>query len=101
MKTFGNLLKMLNKTSSHDISPIHSGFFGNKLRQPNIKNMQDKKEIELNLSSVDVETQTRPLRAQWTRESIIDIKFSSYTIESVFRALKRVGKIKELYGIGN
>jgi hypothetical protein len=63
--------------------------------------MQDKKEIELNLSSVDVKAQTRPLRAQWTRESILDIEFNSYTIESVFRALKRVGKIKELYGIGD
>jgi hypothetical protein len=59
--------------------------------------------IELNMSEVEVTSSTKPLRAAWTRETFDDftIDFKSYSISSVFRAVNRVSKIKELYGIGN
>lgn len=67
--------------------------------------------IDINMTEVEVQAQTRPLRATWTRETFGDLKIDlfgdlkidlkHYSIESVFTALKRVGKIKELYGIGN
>lgn len=59
--------------------------------------------IELNMSEVEVTSKIKPLRAEWTRETFDDfrIDFKSYTIDSVFRAVNRVSKIKELYGIGN
>lgn len=55
------------------------------------------------MTEVEVQAETRPLRAAWTRETFGDLKIDlkSYTIQSIFRALNRVGKIKELYGIGN
>ena len=59
--------------------------------------------IELNMSEVEVTSSTKPLRAEWTRETFegLKIDFKSYSIESVFRAVNRVSKIKELYGIGD
>ena len=59
--------------------------------------------IELNMSEVEVTSKIKPLRAEWTRETFGDLKIDlkSYTIQSVFRAVDRVSKIKELYGIGN
>lgn len=58
---------------------------------------------DINMTEVEVQAETRPLRASWTRETFGDLKidFKSYSIQSVFRALNRVGKIKELYGIGD
>ena len=58
---------------------------------------------DINMTEVEVQAETRPLRAAWTRETFGDLKidFKSYSIHSVFRALNRVGKIKELYGIGD
>ena len=58
---------------------------------------------DINMTEVEVQAETRPLRAEWTRETFGDLKIDlkSYTIQSIFRALNRVGKIKDLYGIGN
>ena len=58
---------------------------------------------DINMTEVEVSPITRPLRASWTRETFGDLKIDlkSYTIQSVFRALNRVGKIKKLYGIGD
>lgn len=58
---------------------------------------------DINMTEVKVQAETRPLRASWTRETFGDLKidFKSYSIQSVFSALNRVGKIKELYGIGD
>jgi hypothetical protein len=59
--------------------------------------------IDIKMKDVEASTEARALRASWTRETFGDLKidFKSYSIESVFRALNRVGKIKELYGIGD
>jgi hypothetical protein len=59
--------------------------------------------IELNMSEVEVTSKIKPLRAECTRENMegLKIDFKSYTITSIFRAVNRTGKIKELYGIGN
>ncbi len=61
------------------------------------------KEIDIKMTEVEVSAETRPLRAAWTRETFGDLKIDlkSYTIQSIFRALNRVGKLKELYGIGD
>jgi hypothetical protein len=55
------------------------------------------------MSEVEVTSKIKPLRAECTRENMegLKIDFKSYTITSIFRAVNRTGKIKELYGIGN
>ena len=59
--------------------------------------------IDIKMTDVEVSAEARALRASWTRETFGDLKINlkSYSIESVFRVLNRVGKIKELYGIGD
>lgn len=59
------------------------------------------KEIDIKMTEVEVSAETKPLRATWTRETFGDLKIDlkSYTIQSIFSALNRVQKIKELYGI--
>ena len=61
------------------------------------------KEIDIKMKEVEVSVKTRPLRAAWTRETFGDLKIDlkSYSIHSIFNALNRVQKIKELYGIGD
>lgn len=62
------------------------------------------KSIDINMNETEVNVESHSLRsAIWTRETFGDLKINmkSYSIESVFRALTRVNKIKELYGIGN
>lgn len=61
------------------------------------------KEIDIKMTEIEVSAETRPLRATWTRETFGDLKIDlkSYSIQSIFRALSRVGKLKELYGIGD
>lgn len=68
--------------------------------------MDDRDKItDINMASVEVKAETRPLRAAWTRTDAdnlkIDIKMTGYSIESILRAVDRIGKLNKLYGLNH
>lgn len=68
--------------------------------------MDDKhKGIDISTTSVEVKAETRPLRAAWTRRDAndmkIDFSITGYSIESIFRAIDRIGKLNKLYGFNH
>ena len=64
------------------------------------------KSVDLKMTSVEINTTTRPIRAQWTREMVKDL--SSYhgidtsKMESILmkelRAFERKSKVSKIYG---
>ena len=54
------------------------------------------KSIDLKMTSVEVKTQTRPLRTQWTRELATDLQ-SMKELNDIARTSSRKSKVCKIY----